>query len=60
MWEKIADTPLTLSTWATVNGQLLTVGGQDLSTATNLPPTRGNTSVIYLMHVVSCGNLTWE
>ena len=47
MWEIIADIPLNLSTCATVNGQLLAVGGQEDDT--NLPPTRGNRSVIYQM-----------
>ena len=37
---KIADTPLNLSTCATVNGQLLTVGGQD-------PVTEDNRSAVY-------------
>ena len=50
VWGKIADTPLNLSTCATVNGQLLAVGGQD-------PVTEDNRSAVY--HYKPTSN-SWE
>lgn len=50
LWEKIADTPLNLSTCSTVNGQLLAMGGQD-------PVTEDNRSAVY--HYKPTSN-SWE